>query len=130
MYRLYIDETGTHDLYSAHDNNNRYLSLTGLIFKLDYAQGRLDEIARAFKRKHIPGDRPEEVVLQRKDIVNKRSRFAFLKGHTEEKEFNDDLLLAFEKLPYLAITVTIDKQEHLYRYNVWHKIHIIIVWKR
>ena|ERR1700723_1931594 len=121
MYRLYIDETGTHDLSGAHDDNNRYLSLTGLIFNLRYAQTRLEEIAVAFKRKHIPGQRPEGVVLHRKDIVNKRLRFSFLRDEKKEISFNDDLLLVLAGLPYTAITVTIDKRDHLGRYSVWHK---------
>ena len=36
-YRIYIDEVGNNDLGSSDNPNHRYLSLTGLIFELDYA---------------------------------------------------------------------------------------------
>jgi hypothetical protein len=74
-----------------------------------------------FKRSHIPGSNPESVVLHRKDIVNKRLRFSFLRDPIAERKFNSELLLLLTNLNYGAITVTIDKREHLERYRVWHK---------
>lgn len=35
-YRIYIDEVGNNDLASSENPNHRYLSLTGVIFELDY----------------------------------------------------------------------------------------------
>lgn len=37
-YRIYIDEVGNNDLESSDNPNHRYLSLTGLIFELNYVK--------------------------------------------------------------------------------------------
>lgn len=37
-YRIYIDEVGNNDLKSSDNPNHRYLSLTGLIFELEYVK--------------------------------------------------------------------------------------------
>jgi hypothetical protein len=121
MYRLFIDETGTHDLSGAHDDNNRYLSLTGLIFNLRYIQRILEPELARFKQRHLPGDNPENIVLHRKEIVNKRGPFSVLRDVETERVFNRQLINLLGNLDYTAITVTLDKREHFERYNVWHK---------
>lgn len=35
-YRIYIDEVGNSDLGSSENFNHRYLSLTGVIFELEF----------------------------------------------------------------------------------------------
>ena len=40
-YRIYIDEVGNNDLKSSDNPNHRYLSLTGVIFELEYAKNIL-----------------------------------------------------------------------------------------
>ena len=37
-YRIYVDEVGNHDLKNAHDPNERFLSLTGVIIELDHVK--------------------------------------------------------------------------------------------
>ncbi len=66
-YRLYIDEVGNPNLGASRtDENNRYLSLTGLIMSLDYlrdvAHPRLEEV----KRRHFGKHPDERVTLHRK----------------------------------------------------------------
>jgi len=76
MHRLFIDETGTHDLSGAQDPNNRFLSLTGLIFSFGEIERRLNPGLVRLKQKHFPHiSNPESIVLHRKDIVNRRHPF-------------------------------------------------------
>gem|GEM_PF-2254388 len=37
-YRIYIDEVGNSDLGSSDNPNHRFLSLTGIIFELEYIE--------------------------------------------------------------------------------------------
>jgi hypothetical protein len=119
FYRLFIDETGTHDLTGATDPNNRYLSLTGLIFDELEIEKRLEPWLGIFKERHFPYA-GQPVILHRKEIVNKRPPFDCLFDLEKEKVFNNDLLKLLQKLNYQVITVTMDKREHLERYAKWH----------
>jgi uncharacterized protein DUF3800 len=121
FYRLFIDETGTHDLSGARDPNNRFLSLTGLIFRSLDIDNALEPWLRVFKERHFGHvDDPPGVILHRKEIVNRRPPFDVLFDPENERAFNADLLRLLAKLNYKAITVTIDKRAHLERYSKWH----------
>jgi hypothetical protein len=75
-FRLHFDETGTGDL-KAHqkDENQRYLSLTGLVFRQDTHDTRFTARVSAFKRE-IFGT--PDVFLHRRDIINRTGIFAVL----------------------------------------------------
>jgi hypothetical protein len=120
MHRLFIDETGTHDLTGAQDPNNRFLSLTGLIFSFGEIERRLEPGLVRLKQKHFPHlASPEMIILHRKDIINRRPPFEILSNPDKEDAFNADLLTLLAWLRYTVITITIDKREHLERYSVW-----------
>jgi hypothetical protein len=119
-HRLYIDEVGNPDLGASRLNeNNRYLSLTGLILSLDYvrdvAHPRLEEL-----KKRYFGEHPDQLVaLHRKELVNKRPPFAALRDPAVEEAFNLDLLGLIGDLDYVVITAVIDKRDYLDRYQRW-----------
>lgn len=73
LYRLYIDESGTHHYSISDDIKRRYLSLTGVIVERNiYAnnfQKRVGEIKKLFSK-----DPDNPPILHREDIVNKQSR--------------------------------------------------------
>jgi hypothetical protein len=125
LYRIYIDETGNHDMTHADDPNQRFLALTGVILESEYNtsvfQPELDEIKRQFF-KHDP-DVP--VILHRKEIVNRRSPFEALRGAEVEDHFNHSLLEGLQRWQYRIITVVIDKKIHRDQYSVWryHPYH-------
>lgn len=52
LYRIYIDETGNHDMTHADDPNQRFLALTGVILESEYnansLQPEMDDIKRFF----------------------------------------------------------------------------------
>jgi len=48
--RIYIDETGNPDLKSSNNDNHRFLSLTGVIIRLDYVDNFLHDDMENFKK--------------------------------------------------------------------------------
>jgi hypothetical protein len=125
LYRIYIDETGNHDMTHADDPNQRFLALTGVILESEYNtsvfQPELEEIKRQFF-KHDP-DTP--VIFHRKEMVNRRPPFEPLRDAEVEARFNQVILEGLERWQYKAITVVIDKKAHRDQYSVWryHPYH-------
>jgi hypothetical protein len=116
-YRLYFDETGTGDL-KAHrkDQNQRYLSLTGLVFRQDVHDTTFTTRVSAFKRRIF---KTADVILHRRDIMDRVGVFAVLANAAVRADFDAQFANLVEYLPGPAFTVSIDKQAHLERYKVW-----------
>ena len=79
-YRIYIDETGNPNLKSSENDNHRFLSLTGVIFELDYVNDLLYYDMEAFKRKYFQFHVDEPIIFHRKDMVNYRGVFRVLRN--------------------------------------------------
>jgi hypothetical protein len=116
-YRLYFDETGTGDL-KAHkkDPNQRYLSVTGVVFRQDAHDSTFSSRLSAFKRR-IFND--PTVILHRRKIIDRVGPFVALNDETLRTEFNNQFANLIEYLPGPAFTVSIDKEEHVRKYKVW-----------
>lgn len=118
-YRLYFDETGTGDL-KAHktDAHQRYLSVTGLVFRQDVHDTTFTTRLSAFKRR-IFGD--PNIVLHRRDIIDAKEdgHFAALRDAGLRAQFDSEFSDLVDYLPGPAFTVSIDKEEHLEKYKVW-----------
>lgn len=117
-YRIYIDEVGNSDLKSSKDQNHRFLSLTGVIFELDYVKEVQQDID-SLKTKYFGSHPDEPVILHRKDIINHHYPFHALKDPEIEKSFSLELLNHFEKWEFTLISVLIDKSEHQLKYSTW-----------
>lgn len=118
-YRLYVDEVGNPDLKSSRDPNHRYLSLTGVIFELQYVQDFFGPKLEGLKRKYFGSHPDDPVILHRKELVNRRHPFHALRNPDTEAAFNSDLLDLLTDSEFTAITVVIDKFEHNERYRKW-----------
>jgi hypothetical protein len=118
-YRMYIDEVGNSDLGASINPNHRYLSLTGVIFELDYVSQVVFPRLEQIKAHYFESHPDEPVVFHRKELVNKKPPFAALQDNKVESDFNQDLLKLLTELDYVVITVVIDKLEHNRRYAVW-----------
>lgn len=116
-YRLYFDETGTGDL-KAHkkDPNQRYLSLTGLVIRQDIHDTTFSTRLLALKRRIFE---TTDVVLHRREIIDRVGIFAALKNEKLRAEFDTQFLEFVGHLSGPAFTVSIDKQEHLEKYKAW-----------
>jgi len=125
-YRLYIDESGDHSYRDLDDISRRYLGLCGCIVELPYANSVFIPEMDSLKRRHFPRHDPDEpVILHRNDITNRRGSFYILRDYTAREKFDDDLIDFFSRQQYKIITVVIDKQEHLRKYDqfAWHPYH-------
>jgi hypothetical protein len=130
---LFIDEVGNGDLGAAAKiDNERYLSLTGIVTRLDLYEERFLPDVRTFKN-NIFGDRiGPNIVLHRREIMRREGPFAMLRDEHLKQRFDVDLLRLFQALPYLVYTVVIDKREHLDTYGVWrfdpyhYCLHVLI----
>jgi len=118
-YRIYIDEVGNSDLKSSDDQNHRYLSLTGVIFDLEYVKNTLNPEVEGLKVKYFDAHPDEAIILHRKELVNKRFPFQNLNDEKIGNEFNEELLQLLKKWDYKIITVVIDKMEHNSKYQTW-----------
>jgi hypothetical protein len=119
--RLYIDEVGNGDLKgAATDPNIRYLSLTGVVAIREQHDrvlcGRMDSV-KGLLPAHSTAN---PVLLHRREIVRREGVFGALGDEALATTFNAALLAMFREVPYLAITVQIDKLAHLATYGVWH----------
>ena len=118
-FRIYIDESGNSDLRASSFDDNRFLSLTGIIIKEDYARTHFREAVEKLKEKHFPLYPKIQIIFHRTDIMNKRGPFFVLKNQKILSAFNKDLLSLLNNLSYTVITVVIDKYDHLNKYTVW-----------
>ena len=118
-YRLYVDEVGNPDLRASQNPNHRYLSLTGVIFELEYVRTTVFPAVESLKARYFNSHPDEPLILHRKELVNKRYPFHALRDAAIEKAFNNDLLTLLRNLNYVVITTVIDKLEHQRRYSVW-----------
>jgi len=120
MLRMYVDEVGNADLKASTDPNHRYLSLTGVVFSLDYVDRVVAPELEALKRRYFKAHVDEPLILHRKELVNRKYPFHALRDPKVEVAFNADLLLLLERLRYRVITVVIDKLE-CQRCQGWEK---------
>jgi Protein of unknown function (DUF3800) len=116
-YRLYFDETGTGDL-RAHkkDQNQRYLSLTGLVFRQDVHDSTFTTRLSALKRRVF---NTPNIILHRREIIDRKGDFAGLDEPDIRADFDTQFLDLIGYLPGPAFTVSIDKQAHLEKYKAW-----------
>jgi hypothetical protein len=116
-YRLFFDETGNGDLRAAKkDQNQRYLSLTGLAIRQDQHDGDITNQLNALKA-GIFGNK--NIVLHRREIIDAKGDFAILSDDNVRAKFDAEFLALVGRLPQPAFTVSIDKEKHLDKYEVW-----------
>jgi hypothetical protein len=118
-YRLYIDESGDHvfcDRKTLEQPPHRYLALAGCSFsRAAYTDFQM--ATDQFKRKHIPHDPDEPVLLHRTDILGARGHFWRLRDPSARQSFNDDLLVLVAAADCLVTLVVIDKLQLIMRYS-------------
>src|SRR5215469_10039570 len=108
--RLYIDEVGNDDLKNA---SERYLSLTGIITKVKFHDTSITPAIEGVKTEFFGHDPPRKiVVLHRREIKRREPPFECLWDPKINPQWESKLLRLLESLPYIAITVMIDKHEH------------------
>ena len=118
-YRIYIDEVGNNDLGNSANENHCFLSLTGVVFNLDYVKSTLTPDMEALKSKFFNHHPDDPIILHRKEIINRKFPFKALENPVIEAEFNREFLALLHKWEFKTITVIIDKMEHQKKYDTW-----------
>jgi hypothetical protein len=118
-YRLYFDETGNGDLYSAKkDPNQRYLSLTGIVIRQDVHDTTTTQQLSALKV-DIFGKGNNSIILHRREIMDREGVFSVLEDNALRARFDTKFVEVIGDLPGPTFTVSIDKQAHLEKYARW-----------
>lgn len=116
--RLFLDEVGNNDMRSE---SERFLSITAIITKVRADRRLISPKIEELKRDLFGHDPPNRtVVLHRKEIVRKEPPFETLRDSEANTNWEHRILGLIESLPYIAITVMIDKAAHMDKYAVWH----------
>jgi len=116
--RLFIDEVGNDDIDHPAE---QYLSLTGILCKSRGHNNRIKPLIEAAKATFFGHNPPQKmVILHRKELVRHEPPFEALQDSVVNAKWEETVLDLVSSLPYLAITVMIDKHEHRDRYKVWH----------
>src|SRR4051794_23536396 len=107
---MYVDEVGNDDLTNVHDEKHRYLSLTGVIFELDYMRDVFVPALESFKRTFFRSDPDERIIFHRKDILKRKGPFGTLREVSKGKLFDNELQNLIRDHNYKVITAVIDKK--------------------
>jgi hypothetical protein len=120
LHRMYVDEVGNHDMKESLSENERFLTLFGVWTDFNHMVNVIQPEMRAIKLEFFQPDPDNPVILHRKEICRYQGVFSTLYGDKEKrKRFGDRMLRAYREWQYTAAVVTIDKLEHLSRYQVW-----------
>jgi len=110
MYRLYVDEVGTDDLTHVEDDNNRYLSLTGVAMRVTEARDGLSPKFDWIKAKVFDHDPDCPLIFHRTDIVQRKRAFGALNDPAKCDLFDRSLFRAIQSTSFTVITAFIDKR--------------------
>lgn len=135
MFRLYVDEVGTDDLTHTEKDKHRYLSLTGVAMRVDYARDQLTPNMNLIKSKifdHDPDVSP--IIFHRTDIMGFNGTYECLRDEEKRAKFDKAILALMERSEYTVITALIDKkwmlgQRHWKKTHPYHYLMEILVEK-
>ncbi len=127
LYRLYIDESGTHNYPKKGARINtakQYLSLTGVIIENQYYKDVIQPKVREIKLL-LASDPDNLPILHREDILAKRGDFNKLNDPAVNKEFNKLVVELLGNHDYVLCTIVVDKIANLSRYGeaAFHPYH-------
>lgn len=120
-YRIYIDESGDTHPATTNDKQRRYLSLTGVILKRDYADWAFQSSFDELRERHFAHGLFGPVVLHRRTIIAKEGPFSCLKNEKCRAAWDRDFLSFLRNSEFWVITSCIDKVAFYYRYPTWER---------
>lgn len=125
--RLYLDESGDHNVKRLDEPARRYLALVGVWFMQRPDYTAFADALEAFKRS-VFGPRPDEpVILHRADMVGRLGPFVILHNPVERDRFNSGLLKLVVDAPFMLVCAVIDKLEYQTRYSTpLHSYHVCL----
>ena len=110
MYRMYLDEHGVDKMSLLTLDKYRYLSLTGLVMRIDHARDYLVPALNRIKAEVFNEDPDSPICFHRSDIRQSKGPFECLKDPDVRSHFDEHILRVFKQADYTVITVLADKQ--------------------
>lgn len=110
MYRLYVDEVGTDDMTNVDEDNQRYLSLTGVIMDIGHARDHLEPAFNWIKTKVFDHDPDSPLIFHRSDICKRSKCFGVLRNPEKAELFDRAMLRAMQSTEYKVISAIVDKK--------------------
>ncbi len=115
-YRLYIDESGTHNYNNSDEIKERYLCLNGVIISADHNQEFItpqwEEMRSIFTE-----DPDFPAIFHLTDVMGKIGIFKKLDDEEIQKSFDKKYLEILKKGEFTICSVVLDKKSHLSRYG-------------
>lgn len=126
-YRLYIDESGTHNYSKSNEIKERYLCLNGIIISAKHNQDVFDKKWEDL-RNIFTEDPDYPAIFHLTDVMNKIGVFGKLEDADIQEDFNQKYLEILEDCEFVVCSVVIDKKEHLKKYGqtAMHPYHYCI----
>jgi hypothetical protein len=123
-YRLYIDESGTHNYCTCESITKKYLCLCGIIIDSQTTEKILNPYFFELKQ-YIANDKDSFPVFHREDIAGYHGCFRKLKQSDIKQKWKDKILWIFENLDYTICGIVLNKKNHLLRYekSAMHPYH-------
>ena len=131
---MYLDEVGVEAMKRLDDDNFRYLSLTGVVMKVNHARDYLVPAFDKIKADLLDQDPDTPICFHRVDIRNRRGPFEPLNDEKTRDEFDRRILQIMSDADYRVFTALIDKQwmttqSHWQQSHPYHFLMEIIVEK-
>lgn len=127
LYRLYLDESGSHVYSNSEAVDKRYLSITGVIISEKEIVEKLQPCIRDLKD-IIRKDPDEVIILHREEIANRQGAiFGRLKDPALERAWNEQVMKIINEVNFRICTVVLDKRDHKKKYaSPMHPYHYCI----
>ena len=115
-YRLYIDESGTHNYSQSDEIKERYLCLNGIIISAKHNQ---EFIAPKWEelRKFFTEDHDFPAIFHLTDIKEKIGVFKKLENEEVQQYFNEKYLEILANADFTLCCVVLDKKNHIEKYG-------------
>lgn len=112
---MFIDDTGDVTSSTTNSPQNRYASITGVIFDRDYLFATFEPSFRKLVARHF-GD--PKLVLHRRKMVKppQKGPFAILRDLAKRDAWNRACLDMMTRASYTVVTVSIDKVAYYYHH--------------
>ncbi|HCG30760.1 MAG TPA: hypothetical protein DEU95_13850 [Chloroflexi bacterium] len=117
---MYVDEVGQANLATSVHDQERYLSLTGVIVESNHDREMLQPGIDRLRGYFPQSWRGKPVTLHRQEVLRRQGPFKILLDDNVRSRFNADLMSLIRHLDYVVITAVIDKRAHLEKYQTWH----------
>lgn len=115
LYRLYVDESGTHSYSISQQADKRYLALTGVAVRQDTIEHHLQPGVRKLKALISP-DPDESFTLHREEIIARSGVYSRLRDAAVEAQWNQEFFGLIDSTDFVIFTVVIDKIAHKAKY--------------